>query len=97
MTQRETVEVHYILEGPEDAPVLALANSLGTTLEMWDDQAEALRDRFRLLRYDHRGHGGSPVPSGPYAIDDLGRDASDAEAARAFGLPPGTKAQQYDG
>ncbi|HSK99946.1 MAG TPA: 3-oxoadipate enol-lactonase [Rubrobacteraceae bacterium] len=75
MTQRETVEVHYILEGPEDAPVLVLANSLGTTLEMWDDQAEALRDRFRLLRYDHRGHGGSPVPPGPYTIGDLGRDA----------------------
>jgi 3-oxoadipate enol-lactonase len=42
---------------------------------MWDDQAEAVAERFRLVRYDHRGHGGSPVPPGPYAIEDLGRDA----------------------
>lgn len=75
MTERETVEVHHVLEGPESAPVLVLANSLGTTLEMWDDQAEALRDRFRLVRYDNRGHGASPVPTGQYTIDDLGRDA----------------------
>lgn len=74
MTQSETVELHHVLEGPEDAPVLVLSNSLGTTLEMWDPQAEVLRGRFRLVRYDHRGHGGSPVPGGPYAIADLGRD-----------------------
>lgn len=54
--------------------MLVMANSLGTTLHMWDDQAPALSDRFRLLRYDHRGHGGSPVPPGPYKMDDLGRD-----------------------
>ena len=56
------VELHYSLEGPDEAPVLVLSNSLGTTLSMWDEQASALRDEFRLLRYDHRGHGGSPVP-----------------------------------
>jgi 3-oxoadipate enol-lactonase len=74
MTQGSTVELHHVLEGPEDAPVLVLSNSLGTTLDMWDPQVEALAGRFRLLRYDHRGHGGSPVPEGPYAIEDLGRD-----------------------
>ena len=74
MTARETVELHHLFEGPEDAPVLVMANSLGTTLRMWEDQAPSLRERFRLLRYDHRGHGGSPVPSGPYEIGDLGRD-----------------------
>ena len=74
MTTGSTVEVHYLLEGPEDAPVLVLSSSLGTTLAMWDDQAPALSERFRLLRYDHRGHGGSPVPPGPYKIEDLGRD-----------------------
>lgn len=74
MTTDATVSLHHTLEGPEDAPVVILANSLGATLRMWDDQAPALRDRFRLLRYDHRGHGESPVPPGPYAIDDLGRD-----------------------
>lgn len=74
MTTDETVELHHLLEGSEDAPVLVMANSLGTTLSMWDDQAPALRGRFRLLRYDHRGHGDSPVPPGPYRIEDLGRD-----------------------
>ncbi len=74
MTTDGTVALHHLLEGPEGAPVLVMANSLGTTLRVWDDQAPALRDRFRLLRYDHRGHGGSPVPPGPYTIDDLGRD-----------------------
>ncbi len=70
----ETVELNHYVEGPEDAPVLVMASSLGTTLRMWDAQAPELSDRFRLLRYDHRGHGSSPVPPWPYAIDDLGRD-----------------------
>jgi 3-oxoadipate enol-lactonase/4-carboxymuconolactone decarboxylase len=74
MTTGTTVELHHVLEGPEDAPVLVMASSLGTTLRMWDDQVPALSTRSRLLRYDHRGHGNSPVPPGPYTIDDLGRD-----------------------
>ena len=74
MTVGRTVELHHLVEGPKDAPVLVLSNSLGTTLDVWRDQAPALRERFRLLRYDHRGHGGSPVPPGPYTIEDLGRD-----------------------
>jgi 3-oxoadipate enol-lactonase len=75
MKTGDTVALHHVLEGPEDAPVLVVSNSLGTTLRMWDDQAPVLLESFRLLRYDHRGHGDSPVSPGPYAIDDLGRDA----------------------
>jgi 3-oxoadipate enol-lactonase len=52
-----------------------LCNSLGTTLELWEPQLPALAAQFRVLRYDGRGHGRSPVPPGPYAIDELGRDA----------------------
>ena len=74
MTTGNTPDLNYLLEGPEDAPVLVLSNSLGTALEMWDDQAHVLRGRFRLLRYDTRGHGRSPAPPGPYAIEDLGWD-----------------------
>ena len=55
-----SVAVHHRLEGPEGAPVVVFSNSLGTTLEMWDDQAVALRDRYRVLRFDTRGHGRSP-------------------------------------
>jgi 3-oxoadipate enol-lactonase len=74
LTDAGTPDLNYLLEGPEDAPVLVLSNSLGTAMEMWDAQAPALRERFRLLRYDTRGHGGSPAPPGPYEIGDLGRD-----------------------
>jgi 3-oxoadipate enol-lactonase len=68
------VRLHRVLEGPADAPALLLSNSLGTTLAMWDAQVPALAERYRIVRYDRRGHGQSPVPPGPYAIDDLGRD-----------------------
>ena len=74
MTEEAAVELNYVLEGQEDAPILVLSNSLGTNLGMWDDQASVLRERFQLLRYDQRGHGESPVPSGPYKIEDLGLD-----------------------
>jgi 3-oxoadipate enol-lactonase len=68
------VEVNAVVEGLENAPVLILSPSLGSTLSMWEPQAQALRDRFRIVRYDHRGHGGSPVPAGPYTLADLGAD-----------------------
>jgi 3-oxoadipate enol-lactonase len=70
----EPVALHHRLEGPAEAPVLALASSVGSDLSMWEPQAAALSGRFRVLRYDHRGHGGSPVPAGPYSIADLGGD-----------------------
>jgi 3-oxoadipate enol-lactonase len=65
--------LHHEVSGPEDAPVLLMGGSLGTTLEMWDGQL-SLADDLRLVRQDHRGHGRSPVPPGPYEIADLGRD-----------------------
>lgn len=68
-------EVHFRFDGPEDAPALMLSNSLGTALDMWDDQMPALAEHFRVLRYDQRGHGGSPAPPGPYSVDDLAADA----------------------
>jgi 3-oxoadipate enol-lactonase len=70
-----SVEVHFELDGPEDAPPLMLSNSLGTGLDMWDDQIPALVEHFRVLRYDQRGHGRSPAPPGPYSIEDLAADA----------------------
>ena len=69
-----TVELNHRFDGPEEAPVLALSNSLGTTPAMWEEQLPALTERFRVLRYDHRGHGESPVPTGPYSMADLGGD-----------------------
>jgi 3-oxoadipate enol-lactonase len=69
------VNVHHRFDGPDDAPVLMLSNSLGTSLEMWDEQVPALAERFRVLRFDQRGHGETPAPAGPYSIAELGRDA----------------------
>lgn len=64
----------YAVEGRADWPALVLSNSLGTDWGLWDRQVEALGDRFRIVRYDTRGHGRSSAPDGPYAIDRLGRD-----------------------
>jgi 3-oxoadipate enol-lactonase len=69
-----SVEVHYELSGPSNAPVVVFAGSLGSSLRMWDPQADALSGQFRVLRYDHRGHGESPSPEGPYAISELAGD-----------------------
>lgn len=66
--------VHHSFAGPEEAGVVVLSNSLGTTLEMWEPQAAALARDRRVLRYDMRGHGRSPVPETPYSIADLGAD-----------------------
>ena len=68
------VEVAFTVDGPEDAPPVVLSNSLGSTPAMWDPQFSALAERFRVVRYDHRGHGRSPVPPAPYELADLGFD-----------------------
>jgi 3-oxoadipate enol-lactonase len=67
-------ELHHTFAGPDDADVVVLSNSLGTTLEMWEPQAGVLAREHRVLRYDLRGHGRSPVPEAPYALADLGSD-----------------------
>jgi 3-oxoadipate enol-lactonase len=64
----------YTVDGPRDAPVLVLGSSLGTSGAMWDPQVPALTEHVRLVRYDHRGHGRSPVPDGPYDLAELGAD-----------------------
>jgi 3-oxoadipate enol-lactonase len=66
--------IHVEVDGPQDAPVLMLSNSLGTNLHMWDQQVAPLTKHFRLVRYDRRGHGKSSVPPGPYAMEQFGRD-----------------------
>src|SRR5262249_54142872 len=68
------VRIHYSLDGPDSAPVLILSNSLGADFSMWDPQLPAFTSRFRLLRYDTRGHGHSSITPGPYSIELLAND-----------------------
>lgn len=73
-TTGDGCRIAYRLDGAEGRPVLALANSIATSLHMWDGQVARLSETFRVLRYDYRGHGGSAVPVGAYSVDRLGRD-----------------------
>lgn len=67
----------YVMDGPENAPVLVLSNSLGTCADMWARQIPELTKHFRVLRYDTRGHGKSSVPDGPYTFAQLGNDVAE--------------------
>ncbi|GAA4530551.1 3-oxoadipate enol-lactonase [Amycolatopsis samaneae] len=68
----DPVRVHSVVDGPADGPAVVLSGSLGSDHRMWAPQVEPLvRQGFRVIRYDTRGHGASPVPSGPYTLDDL--------------------------
>jgi 3-oxoadipate enol-lactonase len=67
--------VNYDLRGPLGAPVVMFANSLGTSLASWDQQVATLAQRYRILRYDMRGHGLTEAPPAPYTMDQLADDA----------------------
>jgi 3-oxoadipate enol-lactonase len=69
--------IRYEVAGPQGAPILILSNSLGTNFSMWDPQMPELANKWRVLRYDTRGHGESSVTPGPYSMSLLGRDVLD--------------------
>ena len=68
------MNIEYRLDGPKEAPMLVLANSLGTTWDMWQPQMAALTRDFNVLRYNPRGHGSTPLPSCELNLEILGRD-----------------------
>jgi 3-oxoadipate enol-lactonase len=65
------VTLDYRLHGPEGAPVVVLSNSLGTTQELWERQLPALAEHFRIVTYDHPGHGLSALPERPCTVESL--------------------------
>ena len=71
---QDRLQFNIRLDGPEGAPWLVFSNSLLTNLSLWDHQVAALSGRFRILRYDQRGHGGTQVPPGPATIAQLADD-----------------------
>jgi 3-oxoadipate enol-lactonase len=67
-------EPHHRIDGPDGAPVLVLGPSLGTDLGLFDAQARTLAERYRVVRFDLPGHGGTPAAPGPYTIAALADD-----------------------
>ena len=68
------IAFNFETSGPDGAPWLIFSNSLATNLHMWDPQAAALSDSFRMLRYDQRGHGQTEAPAGRYTFELLCAD-----------------------
>jgi len=68
------ININYTLAGPTTSPVVTLSNSLASNLSMWEPQLPALTSRFRVLRYDTRGHGETEASPGPYTLEQLTED-----------------------
>jgi 3-oxoadipate enol-lactonase len=71
MIEVGAVRFNCVVEGPESAPWVTLSHALANNLTLWDETAARLGDRYRVLRYDQRGHGTTPAVPGPYSFDDL--------------------------
>lgn len=65
---------HCRVEGPATAPAVVFSHALATELRVWEPQVAALRARYRLVRFDTLGHGGTDAPEGPYSLEGLARD-----------------------
>ena len=74
---RGDVALHARIDGVQDstAPTVVFANSLGTSLHLWDGIMDLLPKGLRYVRWDKRGHGQSSVPPAPYAMGQLVGDA----------------------
>lgn len=73
--QANGITIHYALDGPPAAPVILFTNSIGSDLRIWNGVVAELRNTYRLLRYDMRGHGLTDITPGPYSMAQLAADA----------------------
>ena len=78
------IDIAHRWEGNPNGPVLMMAHAMGTSHQIWDLQIEALADRYRLLRYDWRGHGNTSAPPGPYTLPQFLEDAVGTMDALGF-------------
>ena len=69
------IQINYELSGRDGAPVVMLSHSLASSLVMWNPQLDVLESKFKVLRYDTRGHGDSDAPEGKYTLELLAADA----------------------
>ncbi len=68
------IAVNYEIDGPEAAPWITFSTGISNDTTLWDDHVAGLADRYRLLRYDSRGHGGTTATAGDYTFDLLAGD-----------------------
>jgi 3-oxoadipate enol-lactonase len=73
-TRANGIEINYELHGREGAPWLLLSHSLACSVRMWDPQIAALKDQYRILACDTRGHGATDAPAGAYTLELLADD-----------------------
>ena len=73
-TNANGIEINYEVHGKEGAPWLVLSHSLACSVRMWDPQIAALKDKYRILAYDTRGHGATEAPKGAYTLELLADD-----------------------
>lgn len=96
-----SVDLNYQQHGDAQAPAVVLLGSLGSDNTMWQPQLRPLATRFRVIAVDHRGHGKSPAPAGPYTVADLGQDvlalldSLGVESAHLVGLSLGGAVAQW--
>ncbi|OFV84433.1 MAG: hypothetical protein A2W26_07470 [Acidobacteria bacterium RBG_16_64_8] len=95
------IGIAFEMTGPPGTPVVTLSHALATHLGMWEPQRAALESRYRVLRYDTRGHGGSDAPAGPYSfpllVDDFRAllDAVGVERTHFVGISMGGMIGQW--
>lgn len=82
----DELALHQVVQGSAGGVPVVLSHALGVDLSMWDELAQTLAADHPVLRYDHRGHGGSAVPPGPYTMDQLVDDA--ARVVEGWGRGP---------
>ncbi|MCW9033442.1 MAG: alpha/beta fold hydrolase [Alphaproteobacteria bacterium] len=75
MVKARGIRFNVDILGPENAPVVMLSNSLATTMDMWQLQLPALTEKYRVVRYDMRGHGQTEVTKEAYTLEGLAEDA----------------------
>jgi 3-oxoadipate enol-lactonase len=73
-TKANGIQINYELHGKEGAPWLVLSHSLACSVRMWDPQIAALKDKYRILAYDTRGHGATEATKGAYTLELLADD-----------------------
>jgi 3-oxoadipate enol-lactonase len=74
-TEANGIQINYEFSGRDDAPVVMLSHSLACSLVMWNPQLDSLEAKFKVLRFDTRGHGDSDAPEGKYTMELLAADA----------------------